>query len=347
MRNNHAAIVSFFLMLLFVYSSANAQDQALWEKYKSAFIDSDGRVVDYYQNNTSHSEGQGVGMLLAVAHNDHTAFDKLWTWTRTNMTGRLDNIFPWLWGQRANGVWDKIDYNNATDGDILISYALVKAAEKWPDNTYRKEGLIIVEAIRKQLAIEWHGQTFLLPSYSGFNKANNLILNPSYIIFPAYRHFAQMDNKLFWEKAYKDGASLLGKSCFGAFCLPSDWVLVNEMKPSVYKEKSSLFGYEAIRTLLYIAVEKDLKFPQGLEKLLDLYAKLGYMPEWVDLDKDSISLTPSSAGFYAIYSLVAKKTGKVSLSEQLFKEAKEKLKHEKENYYSLSLYLLAISPEIF
>lgn len=347
MRNRFTVIISFLLMLLILFSSANAQDQVLWAHYKSSFINNDGRVIDYYQNNNSHSEGQGFGMLSAVAHNDRNTFDKLWKWTRTNMNGRFDNLFPWLWGQRANGQWNKIDYNNATDGDILIAYSLLRAAEKWPDTAYRKEGLLIVEAIRKQLAIEWHGHTFLLPSYDGYNKPNILILNPSYIIFPAYRYFAQMDNRPFWEKAYNSGASLLGMSCFGAFCLPSDWVVINEIKPSIYKEKSSLFGYEAIRTLLYIAPEKELKFPKGLDKMLELYEKLGYMPDWVDLDKNSISLTHSSAGFYAIYGLAAKKIGKEDLSNKLFKEAKEKLAYEKENYYSLSLYLIAISPEIF
>lgn len=346
MRDKATAIICGFLILLFVCNSAQAQDQALWEHYKSAFINKDGRVIDYYQNHNSHSEGQGFGMLLAVAHNDRTVFDKLWNWTRTNMNGRFDRLFPWLWGQRANGLWDKIDYNNATDGDILIAYSLLKAAEKWQDKDYRSDGLQIVASVRKHLAIDWHGHTFLLPSYYGFNKVNSLILNPSYIIFPAYRYFAQVEDRIFWEKAYNDGASLLGMSCFGTFCLPPDWVLMNEMKPSVYKEKSSLFGYEAIRTLLYIAAEKDLKFPRGLGKMLGLYEKLGYMPDWVDLEKESISLTPSSAGFYAIYGLAAKKIG-AGLSKQLFKEAREKIAAEKQNYYSLTLYLLALSPEIF
>ncbi|SUB19146.1 Minor endoglucanase Y precursor [Pantoea agglomerans] len=36
-----------------------------WETFKSRFVTSEGRITDTANNNVSHTEGQGYGMLLA------------------------------------------------------------------------------------------------------------------------------------------------------------------------------------------------------------------------------------------------------------------------------------------
>lgn len=318
----------------------------LWEEYKSNFITKDGRVKDYSQNQISHSEGQGYGMRLAVIYNDKATFEKLWYWTKSNLKLRLDNLFAWQWGKRPNGEWNVVDYNNATDGDILIAYALLKADERWHDNNYKNEALKIIGDIRKNLAINWQDRTFLLPSYYGFVKENGFVLNPSYLIFPAFRYFAQEDDKSFWEKIYKDSLYLIGQACFGKLCLPSDWVILTDSRIAVFTERNSIFGNEAVRVLLYLSSEKPPQFPKGVEKILDMYKRIGYFPLWVDLEKDSFSLQPSPAGYYAIYALAAKRLGDNVLSKKLFNEAREKLSSEKNDYYSFSLYLLATSEDI-
>lgn len=162
-------VVSVILSMLFSGLSG-ADDKELWEKYKSTFIQADGRIVDFYQGQISHSEGQGYGMLLSVLYNDRAAFDKLFKWTKNNLMVRKDGLSVWSWGKRANDKWDVIDYNNATDGDVLIAFALIKAAEKWKDNAYKSAGLKIVEAIRVNLAVKWQGMNVLLPGYYGFTK---------------------------------------------------------------------------------------------------------------------------------------------------------------------------------
>jgi len=45
----------------------------------------------------SHSEGQGYGMLLAVAADDRPTFDLLWGWTRAQLMLRNDG------SSRGNG----------------------------------------------------------------------------------------------------------------------------------------------------------------------------------------------------------------------------------------------------
>lgn len=335
------------IAVVFFCSTAYGQEDPLWEQYKSVFISRDGRIIDYSQDQTSHSEGQGYGMLLAIANDDKAMFEKIWLWTKINMGGRADNLFAWHWGKRPNGQWGIFDYNSATDGDILIAYGLLRAAEKWSENSYRNEGIRIIESLRKNLSVSRHGHTVLLPSYYGFAKDDSFVLNPSYIIFPAFRYFAKADDKTFWEKIYKDGASIVGMSCFGSWCLPSDWITLTDSNVSIYKEKKPYFGYEAIRILLNLSGENDLQLPKGLKRILDIYTKLGYIPQWIDLERNSVSLTAASAGFYAVYALAARKNGDNGLSQKLFKEATEKLIYEKNNYFSFSLYLLATSKNIF
>lgn len=334
--------VSCIIMPLLLFTGlVHAGEEPYWKEYNNNFITKDGRIIDYSQDQSSHSEGQGYGMLLSVAFNDRATFDRLWLWTRTNIGARRDNLFAWHWGKRHGTHWGVIDYNNATDGDVLIAYALLKASERWPESDYKGMALNIIRDIRGMLSIEHNGHTFLLPSYFGFAEKDAVISNPSYLIFPAFRKFSTLDDPSFWNKIYKDGQYLVSSSCFGMMCLPADWVKLTGSDISVYTEKSSLLGDEAVRVFLYISTDSQVHIPKGLEKMLELYQKLGYMPLWIDVEKDSISLKPAPAGYYAIYALAAKKIGNDLLSKRLFKEAKERLSLEKNDYYSFSLYLLS------
>ncbi len=329
-------------LLLASGTAAYGQDRALWKQYQADFITEDGRVKDYYQGAISHSEGQGYGMQLSVLYDDKTVFEKLWQWTRNNLKVRADNLFAWQWGKRPNGEWRVIDYNNATDGDILIAYALLKAHERWHDEGYRSEALKVIQDIRKHLSITWHGRSFLLPGYSGFHKDSGFVLNPSYLILAAFRAFAKEDQQPFWEKISRDGRFLLEQSCFGKLCLPADWVILSGDRISVYEGNAPYFGSDAIRILLNLQSEKSAAYPAGIGKLLDHYRKTGYLPRWVDLEKDSISLYPAPAGYYAIYALAAERLGDAALGKKLLREARDKLSGDQEpGYYSFSLYLLA------
>jgi endo-1,4-beta-D-glucanase Y len=321
---------------------SNIQDKTLWEQYKSAFIQDDGRVIDKWQKNISHSEGQGYGMLNSVLYDDRAAFQNLWLWTKNNLQSRKDSLFAWAWGKRLDEQWGIIDYNNATDGDILIAFALLKASGKWHDSGYNSEALKIIESIRKYLQVNRDNRIFILPAYYGFQKEDAAVLNPSYVILPAYRAFAEIDDKAFWSKVYEDGLFLLEKSSFGKFKLPADWVSWNKTGISIYEEKSPLFGYESIRTFLYLSWEKNPKFPLGLHEIFKIYEKLGYIPLFVDLSKNTISLDEAPAGFYAVYARAAEKRGLEALSRRLFAEARKRAAAEKDNYYSMSLLLLAV-----
>ena len=339
------SVLIFFIIL--IQSTLHAGEPALWDKYVSTFVSLDGRVVDYFQDKVSHSEGQGYGMLLAVAHDDKKSFNKIWKWTRDNLAKRKDNLFVWQWGERPNSDWDVLDYNNATDGDILIAYALLKAGQKWKKTSYTKRGLDIVAAMREKLAVSWQGHTLLLPGYEGFQNGEEISINPAYFILPAYRLFAKVDDKKFWDKVYSDSVSIVNKSQFGIWGLPSDWIKLSKSGIKADTKKSPYFGYSAVRILLYLSYETNPPYPEGLDKIFFVYDKMGYIPLNVDVKRDSLSLVTAPAGFYAIYAFAAKRSGHPSLSKTLFKEAEKVLSREEKSYYSFVLYLLATSEDLF
>ncbi len=152
--------------LVFLATSCPAAD---WKTYQQTFISGDGRVVDFFQHSSSHSEGQGYGLLLALMNSDRPAFERILRWTTENLQVRRDALFAWSWGERPNGGWNVIDYNTASDGDILIAFALLRAADRWGHPPFRDAALRIVRDIRAHLAVTAGDFQLIAPAYFGFN----------------------------------------------------------------------------------------------------------------------------------------------------------------------------------
>src|SRR5690606_28500903 len=75
---------------------------ASWDRYKSKFINPDGRVLDFSQNEITTSEGQSYAMLRAVWIDDKQTFDHVWQWTKDNLKREDNNLFGWKWGERKD-----------------------------------------------------------------------------------------------------------------------------------------------------------------------------------------------------------------------------------------------------
>lgn len=119
-----------------------------WSAYKSAFLDPGGRIMDTGNGNISHSEGQGYGMWLAVLSDSLADFELIWSFTRTELLVRDDGLSAWKWDPRTRP--HVTDINNATDGDILIAYALALAAGQWNRQDYAEASTAMASAILKK-----------------------------------------------------------------------------------------------------------------------------------------------------------------------------------------------------
>ncbi|NIF24577.1 MULTISPECIES: glycosyl hydrolase family 8 [Pantoea] len=299
-----------------------------WSSYKSRFLTPDGRIIDTANNNVSHTEGQGYGMLLAVAYNDRATFQQLWTWTRTHLRNPQNDLFYWRYTPNVtNPVADK---NDASDGDVLIAWALQRAAQKWQVSDYQQASDQIQKAIVKQTVIEFAGRTVMLPAAQGFNKTSYIVLNPSYFLFAAWEDFARHSHLQVWTRLIDDGMSLLDAMHFGNTALPLDWVALNadgSVAPALgYPPR---FSYDAIRIPLNVWWYD----PQSLrlvpfQQVWQRYGRLS-TPAWFDVLANTSAPYNMDGGLLAIRDLTLNASD--NLGDTL---------SANQNYFSASLQLL-------
>lgn len=227
----------------------------LWARWKGAFVTDQGRVIDTANGGMSHSEGQGYGMLLAVAANDRIAFERIWAWARANLMVRGDALLAWRWeADKRPAVGD---LNNATDGDLLVAWALTEAAEHWNDTPYRVAARrIAVEAARKAIVLREEGH-LLMPASAGFgaeDRKDGPVVNLSYWLFPAFERLRLAAPEVDWRGLGQSGLDLLRQAQFGPQKLPSDWISVRDGKIAPAQGFPPVFGYNALRIPLYMAM---------------------------------------------------------------------------------------------
>lgn len=233
-------------------SAATLVSAADWTAYKQKFLDTNGRIVDDANGHISHSEGQGYGLLLAYLAGDRADFDLIWSFTRTELLLRDDGLAAWKWDPSARP--HITDVNNATDGDILIAYALARAGADWQDAQFVAAATDMVKAIAAATLSRRDGRFLLLPAAAGFSaqdRSDGPVVNMSYWIFEAFPVFARLDPTTDWAKVGSDGINLLARAEIGPKLLPPDWLSLGA-SPAPAKGFVPEFGYNAIRIPLYL-----------------------------------------------------------------------------------------------
>lgn len=237
-------------------------DAASWGAYKAKFLDVSGRIIDNANGNISHSEGQGYGMLLAYLANNPSDFEQIWYFTRTELLLRDDGLAVWKWDPTATP--HVTDINNASDGDMLIAYALALAGSAWNNQYYLEAATKIADALLAHAVVRSGGRTILLPGVEGFSapgRADGPVVNPSYWIYEAIPVMALLAPSDSWNALASDGLALLRAMQFGPRKLPAEWVSLRR-QPQPAERFDAEFGYNAIRIPLYLAragvSDKDL-----------------------------------------------------------------------------------------
>lgn len=299
-----------------------------WAIYKQRFVSDSGRVIDTYNKNISHSEGQGWGMLFAEANDDKTSFDLLWRWSRKNLARNDALLFSWRYDPSVRPPVK--DPNNASDGDILIAWALHKAAKRWNDQNYETASAAIRADIHKLLVKDYGGYTVVVPGLTGFSAQGSIDINLSYWIIPAFIDFALQEPEKKWAALVRDGQRLLAASRFGELNLPVDWIRLTEqgeLSPS--PEWPSRFSYDAVRIPMYfiwgasLTAELELPF-RAYWKNPDV------MSPWVDVLTKETAPYLAPTGIVAVRSLVFRDYSFLSLAPS-----------EQDDYFSTSLLMLS------
>ena len=245
--------VAFMAMTQQLLAQHATIDPQAWASYKAKFLDPSGRIIDNGNGNISHSEGQGYGLLLAYLANSPADFEQIWYFTRTELLLRDDGLAAWKWDPATTP--HVADTNNASDGDLLIAYALALAGSAWDKKDYLSEAAHMAQAILSHVVVHAGGRTVLLPGAGGFGAADREdgpVVNPSYWVYEALPVMALLAPSENWEKLKNDGLSLLHSMQFGPRRLPADWVSLHA-KPTPATGFDAEFGYNAIRIPLYLA----------------------------------------------------------------------------------------------
>jgi endoglucanase len=273
---------------------------AEWEAFKALFMTDQGRVVDTGNGGRSHSEGQGFAMVLATAFDDPRAFLKLWHWTRTRLQTRDDALLAWLWEPAEASVTDA---NNATDGDLFVAWALLRAARRWGETAWLEAAAEILAAVAESCVVPHGDGRLLLPGADGFVHDDHVVVNPSYWVYPAFAAFEAAEMPGAWGTVAHTGLALVdGFAATGTGLVP-DWCAIGEtIGPA--PDLSFAFGFDAVRVPLYLRWAYP---PNELRRRLAPYARhterfpsLGAVPARLDLASGEVSPYPMSLGGQAI-----------------------------------------------
>ena len=291
-------IIQALCLHLIFFSPSLIAGNASWDQFKRQFLSIDGRIIDNGNANITHTEGQGMAMLMAVYADDQNTFDQIWSWTKSNLQVREDKLFAWSWSE-SMGIKD---FNNASDGDLFIAWALRRAYKKWNRPEYLSAALEISQAIRLKLIKDTSDGTIIIPGVQGFERPNGFILNLSYWVFPAIDELNEIDPSPQWINLKKTGIKLLQKAKFGQWQLPPDWLLTgNQFQPAMNKR----FGYDAVRIPLYLIWGKvatvDLLMPY--QRFWGSFRDPDYLPSGVDLINNEPGKYNASMGFHNIAKL--------------------------------------------
>lgn len=233
----------------------------LWQNYATRFVQDDGRVLNSSLNpSESNSEGQSYAMFFALVGNDRARFDKLWTWTKSNMAGNdiSHNLFAWLWGKNKDGEWGVIDANSASDADLWIAYALLEAARVWNVPQYRADAQLVLANVEKTLIVRVPGLgKMLLPGPVGYSYPGGLWrFNPSYQVLAQLRRFNKERPNGGWNEVADSNAKMLADTQSNPHGFAANWVGYRATSATtgvfvVDPYSDDLGSYDAIRTYLW------------------------------------------------------------------------------------------------
>lgn len=282
---------------------------AEWRAFRNRYVAATGRVIDTANNGISHSEGQGYSMFFAVEFDDRASFERLWGWTRHNLSRPQDGLFAWRYDPRSS--FPVSDPNNATDGDIYVAWALLRAAERWGEPDHRAAAMRIAEDILRCCVTEVGGRMILLPGIGGFRTAEGTVVNLSYYAFPAIRALSRLVSDRRWARLERDGLELIREAGFGRWRLPPDWLLLPPSGAAVpAPDRPARFSWDALRVPLNLAW-----LPAAHDTLAAARRFWGdpghrhHPPAWVDLRTGETPPYAGHAGIRAVQALVELRSG--------------------------------------
>ncbi len=327
-----------------------------WEKYKTQFINKDGRVLDHSLGGITTSEGQSYAMLRAVWIDDRETFDLVWKWTKQTMKRPGDNLFGWKWGKQKNGSYGFLEnggQNSASDADSDIALALVFAGRRWNNEGYLNDAKRILADLWKIETAVAGGKRYLIAGNWAKN-SEELVVNPSYFAPYAWRIFAKVDKKNDWSSLISPAYELLLESSnekldkSSSIGLPPDWIAVKisngEIKAPQVTGLTTNYSFDAMRVPWRIAVDygwnrnKEAKqyLTTAFKKLEEIYQAEGKLAGGYAHDGSVLSRDENPIMYSTVLGVFLTTNSK--LAKQMYESKIVKLYSNDTNSFNKKLY---------
>jgi endoglucanase len=319
-------------------SSSSAQPSHFpdeWRSFKARFLSGDGRIIDNANGGTSHSEGQGWGLLFATVAKDEASFDLILNWTSRVLRRPTDSLHAWRYVPTDTPPVQ--DLNNAVDGDMFIAAALARAGRSWGRPELLTAAAAIGRDILRLLLRQVGSFVVLLPGIEGFETKDAITINPSYYAFPMMAELAKVAPSPRWGLLQRDGKLLLERGRFGQWSLPPDWLRIGKTDLALSPAPAwpPRFSYDAVRVPLWWIWQR---LPPGptIWAIEQFWAASppGAVPAWVDLKTNEVAPYPAPPGVAAIMRVLRLASGS---KEDVISPTVADVK----SYYDAALTLLA------
>lgn len=280
---------------------------SVWEAWKGAFLQPDGRVVDTLQRGASHSEGQGYGAVLASEFGDRTAFARIVEWTERNLSVRGDGLLAWRY------LHDEPvpipDLNNASDGDLFYAWALVRGARRFGEGAYLSRAVQAAQGLAAHCIAPnpaFAGEMLLLPAAFGFRNEDRTVFNPSYMMPLAMREVAAATGVVELGIAAQHAEAMMLRLAERG-PVP-DWVQSTAQGMTAAPDFSTAAGYEAMRIPLYLIWSGLQRHPAVTQmmRVYDRTVRPGMpVPTRIDPESGVVLEASNDSGYRALAGLVS------------------------------------------
>lgn len=188
--------------------------------FLSRFVHADGRVVREDQGGDTVSEGQAYAMLIAVALDDRSTFDRVWGWTHARLA-RPDGLLSWHW---SDGRIQ--DPSSAADADLDAARALVLAGRRFHDPALLRAGsgvgsaILAHETVRTPHGLVLTGGSWVRGDHPPYP------VNPSYFSPRAFQLLGSVSGDPRWAELAAGARAVLTSLTAGQRLVPN-WVQVD------------------------------------------------------------------------------------------------------------------------
>lgn len=278
----------------------------VWQAWKTAYLQPDGRVVDGLQRSASHSEGQGYGAVLATEFGDQEALNRMVEWAEGNLSVRGDGLLAWRY---LPGEPNPVpDLNNASDGDLFYAWGLVRAAQRFNDRRYLTRAQTSAQALAARCLVPGRSdpsQLLMLPGAQGFVHDDRIVFNPSYLMPRALREVATATGVVELAQAAQHAEAILFR--LAETGPVPDWIedTRSGMRPA--QGFSTVAGYEAMRVPLYL-VWSGLQRHPAVTQMMRVYDRTVMpgvaVPTRIDPVSGAVLESSNDPGYRALAALI-------------------------------------------